>query len=60
MKQKLINLINMDFFIISFLNYVYAYSYGELLREHEEVLTHWRQQTNGEDWQELYHQLEAR
>ncbi|PNF35189.1 hypothetical protein B7P43_G07654 [Cryptotermes secundus] len=35
-------------------------SYGELLREHEEVLTHWRQQTNGEDWQELYHQLEAR
>jgi len=35
-------------------------SYGELLREHEEVLTHWRQQANGEDWRELYQQLEAR
>jgi hypothetical protein len=35
-------------------------SYGELLREHEEVLTQWRQQENGENWQEMYHQLEAR
>ncbi|KDR11694.1 Protein outspread [Zootermopsis nevadensis] len=35
-------------------------SYGELLREHEEVLTQWRQQANGEDWRELYQQLEAR
>lgn len=60
-KKICINLINTDFFfIISFLSYHYAYSYGELLREHEEVLTHWRQQTNGEDWQELYHQLEVR
>jgi len=35
-------------------------SYGELLREHEEVLTQWRQQENGENWREMYHQLEAR
>jgi hypothetical protein len=24
------------------------------------VLTQWRQQENGENWQEMYHQLEAR
>jgi hypothetical protein len=35
-------------------------SYGELLREHEEVLTQWRQQENSENWQEMYQQLEAR
>ncbi|XP_069672228.1 protein outspread isoform X4 [Periplaneta americana] len=35
-------------------------SYTELLREHEEVLTQWRQQASGDEWRELYQQLEAR